>query len=726
LVFKMKMSTQMNDADWERRGFQPLGEAGGNLYFLLSPGADFPKEFVTELRAYAAGPDEEGGKAPLHSFFNKLDGISPYDRDDRRGRGIPEDLSFDGPILVDVVVWPAENNDEAARRIGQVRSVLAAGQAELVAADERAESPVVRARVSGSTLDALLDMAVVERIWLTPIPYIEPSDWADVRIDGLAQDFRSGEPIGIIDDEIGDHPLLRQIIAARLNFPDDAVWGRGSSHGTMVAGLAAYGAFEPALAAGDSLIGVGPIYGARLFGPDPQDTTQPLFAVSLVLHEAIERAIRTLNSDHGVRLFNLSLNVAYEYDGTRVDPLTERLDRLSSELGVLIVVSTGNQQVSLDGTTEGGFHVEADYPEFLVGPESRVAEPAPGALVVTVGAIARSAAPTTPDGAQLPGAQAIAAEDEISPMTRSGPGGANCVKPDFVAYGGNWYFNQSTNQVDQNNVALGVVSTDVNGDGRLFRAASGTSFAAPQVTRVLADTWTRYPRASSNLVRCLVALSARLPEAALSQFPTNSGATVEARRRRLYGLGIPDSARAADSDARRVIMTYEGSIDPETVVIHPIPIPGAFAAGSGSRRVRVALAFDPLVRRTRQDYIAGRIKMDLVRDRPSADIVQIYGAQDHERIPLPSGTERPSLRPSTTTFKTSTLHLCEWKAARDFSNHADTWHLVLAHTKAAWAGDEPQRYALAVELLDEAHEEIDLYGLVEQRVRPRVRVRPRG
>src|SRR2546430_17612433 len=49
---------------------------------------------------------------------------------------------------------------------------------------------------------------------------------------------------------------------------------------------------------------------------------------------------------------------------------------------------------------------------------------------------------------------------------------------------------------------------------RSFRAACGTSFAVPAVARCAADVLAAYPDSSANLVRALVAASAREPTGA--------------------------------------------------------------------------------------------------------------------------------------------------------------------------------------------------------------------
>jgi hypothetical protein len=97
-------------------------------------------------------------------------------------------------------------------------------------------------------------------------------------------------------------------------------------------------------------------------------------------------------------------------------------------------------------------------------------------------------------------------------------------------------------------------------------------------------------------------------------------------------------------------MTYEGTIVADTVVIHPFTVPDEFARGGSSRTITVALAYDPEVRRTRREYLAGRMSFDLVRNMSVDDIRTIWVKQPEDkdrRLDLPDDRRRPKLEPGT-------------------------------------------------------------------------------
>ncbi len=317
---------------------------------------------------------------------------------------------------------------------------------------------------------------------------------------------------------------------------------------------------------------------------------------------------------------------------------------------------------------------------------------------------------------------------QLAPFSRTGPGvgtGATRTnKPDLVAEGGNWVHDGDLNQIIPDDPGVGVITAALDGTGRLFRAACGTSFAAPVVARCAADVLETYPDASANLIRALVATSAREPAGARAVRELTE-------RRRLYGLGRPDSVRATESGPNRVTMTFEGDMAVDTVAIHPIPIPEAFAAGRRTTRtIEVALAFDPPVRRQRREYLASAIQLDLYRAIEIDDLVDIVSRQDPEdpQAPIRDRRRVSLLRPGVDSVRASTLQLRRWQAKKLDVNDGETYLLTVTHRTQTWArGTEykRQRYGLAVLVEDEGRTDIDLYTLVTQRIELPARARVR-
>ena len=718
LVFKIQAAHGIDEEKFSSRNLDFLGETRDFTYFVYS--GEEPDKLLSQLQRYGQGPDEEGGKGRGRTFFDVLERIAPYGPDDRRGRGIPDDLAeIDDPSIVDVIAWPSHDLTEAQRRLEQIRSIVVRLEGEELAADARRQFTVLRARLSREAIDAMLALSVVEKVATPATPFIEPSDWMQRRLEDL--DFETdpdGEPLGVIDDGVASgHPLLDGLVGSQRSFPSDRSWEPIGAHGTLVAGLAAYGDFEVPLRDDVLLRGRGPIHCGRVLETNPGPGGETRFPPESLVHQVIEDALRTLHDEEGVRAFNLSIGSEFAYSGPHVGLPTESLDALICELGLLVVVAAGNHVVLADLLQmDSGGHVLTDYPQYTLEESARVCEPGPAALALTVGSIARSDAAQTPDGRVRVGDRTIARPGELSPFSRTGPGAYKGAKPDVVEYGGNWVVNDS-DQLETTNAGLASISLG-DGGGRIFRLASGTSFAAPRVARLAADLWQRYPDASANLIRALIGISSRVPRAIEAQYPGDE------ERLRAVGYGRPVPELAIDSGINRVVMYFDGEMDSDTVAVHPIPIPEGFTRGRSQRRISVALAFDPNVRRQRRDYLAAEMSFDLLRNVEPEEIARRYGRQGDDRVDLWNDRRRLDLKPGSTRTGKSTLQVRRAFPKELRVDDGDTYYLAVKHKPAPWASGGTERYAVVVEIVDEDRQQLDIYAQAQEqlRVRPRIRV----
>jgi hypothetical protein len=716
----------LEDSTLNLRGLFPLGETQDFTLFVLA--ADQGDSLEAALRGYAAGDDAEGAKAELSSLFGVIDAIEPYGPADRRGPGL-DTLPQQGPYTVDIVIWSSGTYQEAQRRYQTVTRVVELRRGEILLTDLRARRTVLRARVGAEGLNDLLDTSVVEQIRTPPVPFLDPSDWRFITSTDIQLDRREGVPVGVLDDmPATGHPLLDGLIAStRQIAPTTYSWQSPGHHGTLVVGRVLFPHMHEELRDHRPLTATGAVHVARVLEPDPSFPNRTRFPSAAFPHQTVEEAIRSMHRDHGVKVFNLSFGYDRPFDDIHVDELTETIDDLIRELKIVVVVPTGNVTTSINGLTASGQHVEHDYPSYLGGPSCRLAEPAPAALAVTVGAISHSDAPEERTPPRI-GWRAIAPVGHVAPFSRTGPGvgpsGSRQNKPDVVHEGGNLVLSD-IDQVVADDAGVSIISLAMESSGRMFRACTGTSFAAPPVARAAADIISAYPDASANMVRALLAISAR--------WPTGAATVTEATKRHAaYGMGQPNTRRAVESGRARVTMTYDGSLAVDTVAIHPIPMPEHFAAGySVSRKIGVALAFDPPVRRQRREYLAGVMEVNLYRNISLEDLKAMVERQDiDDKKPLIDDRRRPTLTPGTNSLKSTTLMLRTWTPHRMHVDDGDTYYLVVVHRAQTWARDRDdyrdQSYAVAALLEDEARLDLDLHSMVRQQVKlpARVRVRP--
>lgn len=717
LVFKLAATARPGDGALEGRGLQVLGETREFTYFVLA--SDEAAGLASVLSAYTADGTQR-------SLIDLIDALEPYGPDDRRGSGL--DPLPTTPTRVDITVWPSETYPEAQRRARIVETILDGRGITPERQSISSRRSLIRAVLDPEALADVLAISVVERVRTPPIPFLDWSDWRTLAADDLHRTEHASAVVGVLDDApASGHPLLTGLIESIDPIgPADYPWQQPGHHGTQIAGRVLLPDLMTELRDGIPITARGTLRVARILEPVPNDPDHARFATSWFVHELVETAIRDLHQRYGVRVFNLSAGFSEPYDDLHLGELTETIDELVRELGIVVVVPTGNTAFH-QATTPSGHHVVEDYPTYLLAAEQRLAEPGPAALAITVGAVAHSDAP-----AELPNRltwRAAATVDQLSPFSRVGPGTGPAAgrhnKPDVVHDGGNAVVND-VDLVVRNEAGASIVSTALNATtGALFSACNGTSFAAPAVARVAADISHAYPDASANLVRALLAQSA-------SRIPQPSDPSDDSGYAALYGLGRPNSDRAISSGARCATMIFDGAMAVDTVKLHPVPVPEAFRVGSGAARtITLTLAFDPPVRRQRREYLAAAIQLDLYRDIDPDDLAAILERQDRDdsRAPI-TDRRRLTLRPGSNSLRSTTLQRRSWTATNSFANDADVFYVAVTHRAATWARDTPeyttQDYALTVTLEDQQLQRADLRALLVDHVRLPARVRIRG
>jgi hypothetical protein len=733
-VFKIKSESGFGSEQiLEDRQLHVLGHDRESTYFVLA--GDGGVTFNRALADYAAGADVEGADGHLKSLYNKIDDIEPYGPDDRRGPGL-EDLP-EGDVVLDVTLWPATDRPQAEERMRLLELVLQENDAQVLASRTSTRLSIVRCRLAPAGLAAVLDSYVVETVRTPPIPFIDPSDWRGVGADDLELAWTPSAAIGVLDDlPSTSHPLLTERVTV---VPIDAAghvrWNTATHHGTMTTGLALGGNFAQALRSGSAVQLRGHVFVARVLEADPGrgiDATR--FPADVLPVDLIVESISQLHREHGVRVFNLSFGYDFDYSPNHVGELSEALDGLSRELSLVIVVAAGNVPMSSDGTVHGDRHIRRDYPAYLGDGRHGLAQPANAALALTVGAFAAGDAPLERNPPRLD-RHAVAAIGELSPFSRTGPGHGHGTKrtnkPEFVAPGGNVVIDD-TGMVDLRDQGTGVLSTALHPGGSLFVMAHGTSFAAPVVASAAASVLHAYPDASGNLVRALLATGAQHTVAGAAE------ASEKVRHDR-FGLGAVHVQRAIESGRNRATMVFDGAMAVDTTVIHPVPIPQEFARSrSSSRVIRVALAFDPPVRRNRREYLAASMSLDGYRNVELKALLERLERQEPgSNQPLFGGHRRlKDMRPPMTFWSQSTLQVREWRPQTLVVDDGDTYYIAVTHKAKTWFRDRPdystQSYALTVTLEDEARIELDLmHSLVQSvsvpaQVRTRVRAQASG
>ncbi len=656
------------------------------------------------------------GRVTRKELLFVIDAFEHWTPEDRTGAALAEQgLPLDGPCILDVELWPQEMPIRRQSALESFTTFARDNGSEILDQINTPSLLMVRLRCNRGMPEQILRYRDVRTVDLPPrwglaigtvtadlnrFPPPEQPDETAPRVAVLDSGLVTGQPL--IASAVGH----AQGYVLPHRSPDDAdPW-----HGTSVAGLALYGDIEAAIAAGEFAPSLFVLSG-RVFNHDGDDQTE-------FVENAIERAVRDLHAEFNCRVFNLSYgDLNKVYTGGHVRGLAYTLDRLTRELSVLFVVSTGNLLLNrLPDDPLGRF------PSYLLEDDARLIDPATALNAVTVGGIARH---ESTRGAQqhphLIEDRPIARTGHPFPLTRAGPSINNAIKPDFVEHAGNLAVTRLAGQTVHR--GLGVVTTNGGfAGGSAFREEVGTSFAAPAVAHRAAKLLRRVPDASHNLLRALLGAHADWPGPSVSLLNPNGGADGRDSLTRLLGYGCINDGALEQSLDNVVSLICEEQISDDRCQIYALPIPEEFWAGARrTREVTVALAYSPAVRTTRLDYRMTKLKFSLVMANNLDEVSAAFQRNRDQGI-----SERTTNRwLSGEVRQAGTLQISRWQFRQRPHGHV---FLVITRQDAAWSivGDEPEPYALCVSIADRSNAQSQLYTQVQALLRARVEQRVRA
>lgn len=716
LILRVRMNGPLLEEEWAKVGLTVLSSDEDRSLVLFSTSEELT-EFRRKLAAYGQGTPP-GQKNPSHAGFiarvEAIAAIAPRDRIGLRAReaGLvePEDFLSGTQYIVDLELWDLGRRDLRERRLDEIVAYAQALGAEELDRHIGPTITIVRLECDGRVVRSLLALEEIAEIDFPPQPDFLAGFTDDRTIDELPDVEELGEDaplIGIIDSGINDHPLIEDIIAGAIGVPATLGTADDWGHGTFVGGIATFGDLRAQIGR-DALVRNARLCSAKVvdeFGRFPNNRVIPR-----LMREAITR----LNQEFGCRIFVISLGDRTKLiEGTKVGVWAQTLDELVRELDVVIIVSAGNRQ------PRSGVRVEeavADYPAYLAEPGNRLCEPAGGLNIITVGALANgNGLPAAAQGAV--GFRPITERLEPSPFSRIGPGVRGAIKPDFTDIGGTLIYDGTTNRLQGGEVRAeaGVLSLHHRPIDRLFATRSGTSHAAPLVAFKASQLLARFPDASANLIRALLAGSATVPEEAVRRLATLGDASTRAQ----CGYGMIDAELASYSDDNRVVLYAEDELAIDHFAVYQLPIPRAFQTERGRRTIRVSLAYDPPVRHNRLDYNGVGMSFRLIRGCTPDEIFEHYRRRTEAEGPVPEMADRFSckLSPTSTEREKSSLQSASVTFSRDVSGYGDVYYLVV-RCAGGWAGDTGQQsFAVAVEISHET--ELPLYERLRQQVRVR-------
>jgi hypothetical protein len=306
-----------------------------------------------------------------------------------------------------------------------------------------------------------------------------------------------------------------------------------------------------------------------------------------LLHRYPAELLKDVISDNeDCCVFNLSVNSIRQHRKRHMSNWAAYLDRASFDGNRLFIISAGN--IHPDNIRAYINH-GTNYPTFLHEPYCGIANPGQSCFAITVGSINH-----TRFEDQF--WRSLGDERCVSAFSRIGPGIWGTIKPDVVEYGGGLVLSKNgLNLVSQkNDTSPELLRSTLHGGSHNGFDAVGTSFAAPKVTHIIAILKKLYPDENMNLLRALLAQSARLPD---NHFLNPS------RESMMHlGYGIPSLDRATSNTEHRISFYSTGNIKAEEGHIYALKIPEGMRNPSDEYDIllEVTLGYTSKIRRTRQ------------------------------------------------------------------------------------------------------------------------------
>lgn len=618
------------------------------------------------------------------------------------------------PFILDVELWPQELTNQRHAEMAAFTAWLVKNAIEKLDDVIQPSLMMVRVRCTKVQAQLLLSHRDVRTLDLPPRYGIAldllRTNVNDLTALPLPEEVVSS--VAILDSGLSSgHPLLSQAVGDSQGFisQDTSSYDQKPYwHGTFVGGLALYGDIEEAIRKKTFLPQLR-LFSGKVFKDDDQDQTE-------FVEKAIEKAVRQLNDLYGCKVFNLSYGDSNKvYDGRHLRGLAYTLDRLTRELDVLFVVSTGNLHLE---------DAQKKYPDYLFEETSRLLDPATALNVLTVGGVSNHEASM---GSQRNSSsiedRPVARANEPFPLTRVGPSINGAIKPDFVELAGNVAKFRATGKVGEKS-GLGVIS--LNGDfinGGVFSEKNGTSFAAPVIANKAALLLKELPAASPRMLRALLGVHASWPSAAENLLKVSNNAETKKRLTKVVGYGRVQDSALYRSLNDVVTLQVEESIANDQNHIFELPLPSSLWTGSRRKRqISVGLAYSPEVRTTRLDYRKTKLWFTLVVAESVTQVEAGFKRNREEGL----GERDRNRWLSNNDRKNGTLQISRWDFKGGLAGRKKVF-VVVTRQDSLWAAQatSEEKYALAVVVSDRESANAQLYQQMKAELQLREQQRTR-
>lgn len=414
--------------------------------------------------------------------------------------------------------------------------------------------------------------------------------------------------VGLIDSGISKKEPLKDVILNGIDHTQTSEFIDSLGHGTKVAGLIVLGE--------DFYKENKNIYEARakIFPIKILDENESPIDIPKLIND-----IRFAKKEHGIRLFNLSINISNpkKYNENYSD-FAYLLDKLSYDEDVLLLISVGNfdenslqeivkEQVNYDDIKYPDFFykLNGNYP-FHNCEDTNICAPSESLNNLSIGAMAGNleAGLTndfTPD-ILYPAHYTRKFHYDYTQIKKPKIKNNFLNKPDLVFEGGDLInYDAGINVIDQMPL-----------EGLYYSRAFGTSLSTPLITSMASELLYEFPKIKTQTVKALlISCSNMLEYKKFPHFKDRKDKLIN----KLSGFGRPNKSILTEGNSKEIVFIIEEFINVGELTSIPINIP-QYLKDSGNKlaiEVTLCFSFEP-IKHEHLNYLPLHISFCITKD----------------------------------------------------------------------------------------------------------------
>lgn len=385
----------------------------------------------------------------------------------------------------------------------------------------------------------------------TEMKNFHQAEWVKDLQDRTKIKFDSDTSVCILDTGVNNgHPLLNPLLSDDDCQTVDLDWGTHDhhKHGSLMAGVAAYGDLAACLATSGAIEIKHCLESVKILPLPPQQTEPNLWGH--ITSQGISRA--EIQAPHRNRIVCMGVSSDDTRDQGRPSSWSGQLDQLASgsqdDSQRLLIVCAGNLH---------DLNVAKNYPEAQI--TDSIHDPGQSWNALTVGAYTSLNQINDPT---MAGYKPIAPKDCLSPFSTTSYIWEDMwpIKPEIVMEGGNFAIDDCGFGSECDDLSL--LSTYYKPQEGYFYPFQMTSASTAYAAWFAAQIQSEYPNFWPETVRAIMVHSAQWPEYLKKQFVNDDKKTSLKRLMRICGYGVPNLQDALYSASNSLTLIAQEIIQP--------------------------------------------------------------------------------------------------------------------------------------------------------------------